>query len=160
MHECGRCGGLFLDHPTLARIVQERETAGPLPVPGARPFELTRTAGLVEREVRYVKCPMCHERMNRVNFGRRSGVVVDVCRSHGTWFDPGELTRVTEWVASGGMHAAPAPRESDPARLTAAQAAVQVAMMNESRREMESYGRHLALTEGLVDALINTLLGW
>jgi Zn-finger nucleic acid-binding protein len=103
MHECERCGGLFLDHATLAGIVREREDGGPLAVPGVRPFELARRAGIPEADVRYVKCPMCHDRMNRVNFGKKSGVVVDVCRSHGTWFDAGELTRAVEWVASGGM---------------------------------------------------------
>lgn len=41
--------------------------------------------------------------MNRVNFGRRSGVIVDVCRAHGTWFDAGELVAALEFVAQGGL---------------------------------------------------------
>ena len=41
--------------------------------------------------------------MNRVNFGKVSGVIVDVCKVHGTWFDPGELTRVVAFAAAGGL---------------------------------------------------------
>jgi hypothetical protein len=41
--------------------------------------------------------------MNRVNFGRRSGIIVDVCRPHGTWFDADELPRVVTFVMHGGL---------------------------------------------------------
>jgi Zn-finger nucleic acid-binding protein len=41
--------------------------------------------------------------MNRVNFGKRSGVIVEVCKPHGVWFDRGELTRAIEFVADGGL---------------------------------------------------------
>jgi Zn-finger nucleic acid-binding protein len=41
--------------------------------------------------------------MNRVNFGQLSGVVVDVCRQHGVWFDVGEINAVVDFVATGGL---------------------------------------------------------
>ena len=41
--------------------------------------------------------------MNRVNFGRRSGIIVDVCKPHGTWFDADELPRVVDYVMKGGL---------------------------------------------------------
>ena len=41
--------------------------------------------------------------MNRRNYGKRSGVIVDVCRAHGVWFDNEELTRVLEFVRAGGL---------------------------------------------------------
>jgi Zn-finger nucleic acid-binding protein len=53
--------------------------------------------------VRYVPCPDCGKLMNRVNFGKRSGVVVDACAHHGTWFDADELRRVVEFVRDGGL---------------------------------------------------------
>jgi Zn-finger nucleic acid-binding protein len=46
---------------------------------------------------------MCADLMNRVNFGKRSGVIVEVCKPHGVWFDKGELTRAIEFVAAGGL---------------------------------------------------------
>ena len=41
--------------------------------------------------------------MNRRNFGRTSGVIVDCCGAHGTWFDADELERVGKFVAAGGL---------------------------------------------------------
>jgi Zn-finger nucleic acid-binding protein len=41
--------------------------------------------------------------MNRVNFARCSGVVVDVCKGHGTWFDRDELRQIVEFIRGGGL---------------------------------------------------------
>ncbi len=41
--------------------------------------------------------------MHRVNFADYSGVIVDLCKKHGTWFDRDELTRIVEFLRSGGM---------------------------------------------------------
>lgn len=56
-----------------------------------------------ETHVHYVKCPVCHILMNRVNFAYRSGVVVDKCRDHGTWLNSGELIHLLEWKKAGGQ---------------------------------------------------------
>ena len=53
----------------------------------------------------YVACPDCGKIMNRQNFGKRSGVIIDVCRGHGTWFDADELSRVIAFVEGGGLEA-------------------------------------------------------
>jgi Zn-finger nucleic acid-binding protein len=50
--------------------------------------------------------------MNRQAFGRISGVVVDVCKSDGVWFDAGEITQVIEFVEHGGLERA-RQREKD-----------------------------------------------
>ena len=41
--------------------------------------------------------------MNRINFARCSGVIVDVCKGHGTWFDASELRAIVEFVRGGGL---------------------------------------------------------
>jgi Zn-finger nucleic acid-binding protein len=41
--------------------------------------------------------------MNRTNFARISGVIVDTCRGHGIWFDPGELEKIMDFIAHGGL---------------------------------------------------------
>ena len=41
--------------------------------------------------------------MNRINFARCSGVIVDVCKGHGTWFDRDELRAIVEFVRGGGL---------------------------------------------------------
>ena len=40
--------------------------------------------------------------MLRVNWGHYSGVIVDRCHEHGTWYDEGELDTICEFVALGG----------------------------------------------------------
>jgi Zn-finger nucleic acid-binding protein len=40
--------------------------------------------------------------MNRVNFGVRSGVIIDRCKAHGVWLDGGELRHLMEWMKLGG----------------------------------------------------------
>lgn len=51
---------------------------------------------------------------NRVNYARISGIVIDVCREHGSWFDAHELPAVLEFVRHGGLDTA---RARDTERL-------------------------------------------
>lgn len=102
LRECARCDGLWVDAASFERIVGEREeqsavlgAAALLPKQGA--------GGGGPEQVRYVPCPECGELMNRVNFARCSGVVVDVCKGHGIWFDRDELRRIVEFIRSGGL---------------------------------------------------------
>lgn len=41
--------------------------------------------------------------MNRLNFARLSGAVVDVCSGHGTFLDRGELHQVVQFILGGGL---------------------------------------------------------
>ncbi len=47
----------------------------------------------------YIPCPRCGQLMNRLNWEKTSGVVVDVCRSHGVWLDGGEIASLQAWAA-------------------------------------------------------------
>jgi Zn-finger nucleic acid-binding protein len=96
-HECPRCGGIFVSRDALADIMCRAE------IGGAVPDLPSRSTTKVTDDVRYLPCPLCHSTMNRTNFGRVSGVIVDVCSKHGTWFDAGELTRTVAFAASGGL---------------------------------------------------------
>lgn len=98
LRECPRCGGIFVTREVLADVLSRAEAGGPLASAGSAP-PVRPTLD----PVRYVPCPLCHATMNRVSFGKASGVIVDVCRAHGTWFDAGELTRVVALAASGGL---------------------------------------------------------
>jgi hypothetical protein len=44
--------------------------------------------------------------MQRRNFGKRSGVIVDVCGKHGVWLDADELEAVAAFIERGGLAAA------------------------------------------------------
>ena len=41
--------------------------------------------------------------MNRQNFGRLSGTIVDICSGHGIFLDRGELHQVVKFILEGGF---------------------------------------------------------
>jgi Zn-finger nucleic acid-binding protein len=96
---CRKCGGQFVEHALLRSLLERHEQTGQAFPDGAyqRPPKPT-----LER-VHYRPCAVCQQRMNRKNFGGASGVIVDVCARHGTWFDAGELPQVLAFVKSGGL---------------------------------------------------------
>jgi Zn-finger nucleic acid-binding protein len=98
--ECDACGGFLLSRQTMDRLVASRDIAT-----GLR-LALPARSCAREAQVRYIRCPVCQSSMNREAFGRVSGVVVDVCRRDGVWFDPGELAAVLAFVEQGGLERA------------------------------------------------------
>jgi Zn-finger nucleic acid-binding protein len=99
--ECPRCSGLWLDAATFERVSTQREAQSAVLAAVGGTAEPARA--VPEEQVHYVPCPQCGKVMNRVNFARYSGIVVDVCKGHGTWFDADELRRVVEFIRSGGL---------------------------------------------------------
>jgi Zn-finger nucleic acid-binding protein len=97
LFECAACDGLWVDATTFERLCTNADDQAAVlhqfSTPGAE-----KTA-----PVRYRKCARCAQMMNRVNFGRLSGVVVDACRGHGTYLDAGELHRIVTFIQSGGL---------------------------------------------------------
>src|SRR5438094_8358528 len=123
MRECERCDGLWVEAAAFEKICADREeqsavlgVASPAP---AHPVDLTSD----HNKISYAPCPQCGQLMNRINFAHCSGVIVDVCKGHGTWFDRDELSKIVEFIRSGGLEAA---RERDKAQL------------DEARREFEA----------------------
>jgi Zn-finger nucleic acid-binding protein len=114
---CSWCDGLWVpvkSFDVLVRRVGERpkDASDGLGERGdgpKRPFDAA---------VVYRRCPECRQRMMRKNFGRTSGVIVDWCGEHGTWFDADEIERVAAFIAAGGLAAeAPVERGSDEVRI-------------------------------------------
>ncbi len=99
--ECPGCRGLFIDHVAIKRVVMDHEHVRADALLGALPKQEVRELGSSEKM--YLKCPTCHVVMNRKQFATGAGVIIDVCRSHGTFFDVGELPRCIEFVMSGGL---------------------------------------------------------
>ncbi len=102
--ECGQCLGLFLDQTAIKRVIFDRAQSRADALLGAIPkheVSMTRPADKM-----YVKCPICAQIMNRKLFAAGTGVIVDVCRAHGTYFDAGELPVIIEFVMQGGLEEA------------------------------------------------------
>jgi len=100
--ECEQCLGLWLDLPSFEKICADREQqSAVLGAASHAPTDATEQPS----KVNYVPCPECAALMNRVNFARCSGVIVDICKQHGTWFDRDELSRIVEFIHGGGLNA-------------------------------------------------------
>jgi Zn-finger nucleic acid-binding protein len=114
--ECGRCVGLWLGSDSFDRITQQAAD-GAAGIDESLPFtgRPVAVAG-GHRGPMYRKCPSCGKLMVRRNFGRASGVVIDVCRDHGVWFDADELPRILQWVRGGGLAKAREDRARNAAR--------------------------------------------
>jgi Zn-finger nucleic acid-binding protein len=101
LRECPKCEGIWADGDSLQHICADREEQAA--VLGMAVPQLSGSIGDIEQNIRYIPCPVCKALMNRVNFAHCSGVVVDVCLKHGTWFDKDELRRIIEFIRAGGM---------------------------------------------------------
>ena len=100
IEKCGTCHGLFFDPGELDSLLGAKVVDGSR-VNYDRIKELCKTRP--QKKVSYRPCPVCSKTMNRVNFGTRSGVVIDRCREHGIFLDGGELRQLFEWRRAGGQ---------------------------------------------------------
>ena len=97
--ECARCGGLFLTRVAFDAIAKDANARAR--VRAAEPETASREASLAAK-FHYRKCPVCRALMGRTNYAGGSGIIVDVCRTHGVWFDRGELTAIVDFLEAGG----------------------------------------------------------
>lgn len=119
VQECLACGGLWLEREAFEDLAASREGQGGVlgALPGRDPKPEVAGSPMA---VQYRPCPRCSQRMNRVNYAKRSGVVLDVCKDHGLWFDRDELRRVLVFIQDGGLERS---RERDLEELKEAQRA-------------------------------------
>ena len=87
---CGACGGLWLDNESTTAVLRHYN------VHAARLAELVdENAARVEERSPFAAasgpCPICAKPLDRVE---HSGVHLDFCAEHGTFFDRGELLSV------------------------------------------------------------------
>jgi len=105
LRECDQCNGLWVEADALEKICADREQQGAV-LGMATPASEHQVSPEFTKKIRYVPCPKCSQLMNRINFARCSGVIVDVCKGHGTWFDAEELRQIIEFIREGGLESA------------------------------------------------------
>lgn len=99
LRECEKCDGLWADVETFENICADRERRA-----AVLTFTTNRTLpNLDAAKIKYVPCPDCKQLMNRSNFARASGVIIDICKQHGIWFDAEELPKIIEFIQKGGL---------------------------------------------------------
>jgi Zn-finger nucleic acid-binding protein len=97
---CGRCGGIWLDNTSAQRVVQTFDRA----VVALADQVSTRAAFSVDL-ASAIACPTCRGPLARTR-SPQSGIWIDVCGEHGTWFDRYELGVVFEALAPKAAPAA------------------------------------------------------
>jgi Zn-finger nucleic acid-binding protein len=108
INECPQCNGIWapdnrFDH-LVAQACESVRNAEPGISLGGSPR--TRGRSPYSSKVVYRKCPVCDAHMQRSNFQKRSGVIIDRCHEHGTWLDADELEQIAGFILEGGMGAA------------------------------------------------------
>jgi Zn-finger nucleic acid-binding protein len=102
LFDCATCGGVWIEKE-IFEVIADRARSGQLPegFGGGAPAAVVEPAA-AGQPLRYRPCVLCGALMNRRNYGRKSGVIVDVCARHGIWFDLHELDRLLRWIREGG----------------------------------------------------------
>jgi len=122
VHECPGCRGLFAPGENFDRLVaragEVRRSADPGRLAALAPR--VRGANPAARKVEYRRCPVCSRQMQRRNFRRSSGVIVDTCADCGTWLDADELEAIAGFLLSGGETSAALLEEARSAERAAA----------------------------------------
>jgi Zn-finger nucleic acid-binding protein len=101
--ECASCDGTWIEADAFDTLCTQREQQASL---AHTPIEMKERRGAsssAATQVRYRPCPQCGKMMNRQNFGRLSGTIVDTCSGHGTFLDRGELHQVVKFILEGGF---------------------------------------------------------
>ena len=101
--ECPKCAGLWLATDEFQLLLQRvRATSATTETEMATGQQGYQSKDPVTQEgPLYRACPVCSKLMNRRNFGRKSGIIVDQCGPHGFWFDNQELEAILRWVQQG-----------------------------------------------------------
>jgi Zn-finger nucleic acid-binding protein len=129
LNECGTCEGIWADKFSFEQICTDREQQGAILGPAVRvPLPEPK-----REKIRYIRCPECNELMQRMNFAGASGVIIDMCPQHGSWFDNKELQQIIAFLRSGGMD-----------RLRQKE----IAELNEARRRVEAVRKDQAWNSG------------
>ena len=124
LNECLSCHGLWVPgdgfDALVSRAIEARRQAGPAELQTLDPR--VRGSNPAAQRIQYRKCPECDGFMQRRNYRKTSGVIVDRCNAHGTWLDADELEQIAGYLLTGGRPST-GPTESTAERRTEAAAA-------------------------------------
>jgi Zn-finger nucleic acid-binding protein len=94
---CAECQGLWFDHGELDLLLNTLDASG---LTDAETDEPSR------------HCPICNDKMNKVNIGPGRRVLIDSCPSGcGLWFDKNELADLAGHLKDDGWHVQPGVQE-------------------------------------------------
>lgn len=146
IRECNKCGGFWSNVATFEELCANSEKQSSVlgfiagdAHPNAHP-----------QAISYVPCPDCSQLMNRSNFARSSGIIIDTCRDHGIWFDADELPKIISFIRGGGMD-----RKREKERISIEE---ERARLRDEQRRMTSLNMRSGKA-GYEDVPENTIMG-
>jgi Zn-finger nucleic acid-binding protein len=101
---CAQCGGIWADKNAFQDICTHEEEQQ-----AVLGYQVDAPAATVQNgkpRRAYIPCPKCGKLMNQKNFSGCSGVILDWCRDHGSWFDKDELRKIVAFIKEGGLRKA------------------------------------------------------
>jgi Zn-finger nucleic acid-binding protein len=104
MLRCPETKGLFMSEHVL-NILVERQAEKVLEAEKLTTGQLRQQVQRFapEQRIEYIACPICGQQMQRKNYLKSSGVIIDQCLAHGVWLDEEELQQILQFIASGGQ---------------------------------------------------------
>jgi Zn-finger nucleic acid-binding protein len=167
--DCSICGGLWVEKE-IFEVLADRARSGQLPegfgggAPAAAPADIHPSEPQPLQPLHYRPCVICGALMNRRNYGRKSGVIVDLCARHGIWFDLHELDLLLRWIREGG-EARTEKLQQEETRIEARQKVLAEGLRPWAKPEPESWlpgeGRRSGADLGeVVSGLVDGVIHW
>ncbi len=164
LNECLSCHGPWVSgdgfDTLVSRAIEARQSASE----AERLVSKPRVAGSnpAGQRVQYRNCPECDGHMQRRNYRKRSGIIIDTCPQHGTWLDADELEQIAGFILSGGkgvevQHVADAARRRE---RDASKAFVELQSRHAARRSDAHDARWIFDSDkdrGVVVSILNLL---
>jgi Zn-finger nucleic acid-binding protein len=158
INECPQCNGLWVPENRFNQLVNSAIDSRRNADPELRAAFDARVKGgnPARQKVSYRKCPVCEAFMQRRNFRKSSGVILDRCSDHGTFLDADELEQIVGFVLSGGRPESTARLENvqDEARRAYVSARVSAVTQKAGAR---SHARYSDSKGGLGTSLLGVL---
>jgi Zn-finger nucleic acid-binding protein len=161
LNECLTCHGLWAPGDSfdmlVSRAIRARQNAEPAELHVLKPRVTgSNPAG---QSVQYRKCPECDGYMQRRNYRKKSGVIIDSCPSHGIWLDADELEQIAGFILRGSAGSDTQPETAEERRQKAAAAAAiaRIQLQHGERR----FGRrsNQSVERNVVDSIMSFLSG-
>jgi Zn-finger nucleic acid-binding protein len=152
VNECPGCHGLWVSGDHFDALVKRAAQRSAERSPTAEAPRHARGNPL-ERAVRYRRCPECDQFMLRSNYKRSSGVILDECRTHGTWLDADELEQVAGFILAGGRTSPMLEAEHEAAERDAAAAFARARIEKRTEEQLFTGTRRRSLLDLFLDVL-------
>ena len=155
--ECIECNGLWVPDNSfdllMAKAVEARQKADPASLGVLAPR--MQGANPARQRVLYRNCPKCKQQMQRRNFRKTSGVIIDRCNRDGTWLDPDELERIAGFLLSGGRPMADQYLRNEEASVQKAAELRRFAPVAPAQHRIAGFERRSHRNAGFLETLVN-----